>query len=56
MGRIGGSSGEFVDESVGVNPPIPHGGLRPGFAPDPLKTKTKTFLRRKNKKHSAPFR
>jgi hypothetical protein len=33
--------------------PAPRGGFAPAT---PLKTKTKTFLRRKNKKHLAPSR
>src|ERR1035437_6319151 len=47
---ISGSSGEFVGESVGVNPPVPHGSL----APDPRKTKKKTLLERKKKKKLSP--
>ena len=44
-----GSSEEFVGESVGVT--LMHlAGIRPC---DPLKTNTRTLLRRKNKKHSA---
>ncbi len=50
MGRIGGSWGEFVSESVGVHPSAPHGG----FAPS--ENQNKIFLRRKGKKHSAPSR
>jgi len=40
---------EFVAESVGVNPPAPGWGA-------PFENPNKTFLRRKNKKHSAPSR
>jgi hypothetical protein len=48
-----GSSEEFVGESgesVAPSPPANRRGLRPC---DPLKTKTKILLRRKNKKRSA---